>query len=466
MQYQPTPAERIPLITAAMRAFHNTGVTRPQAYRRQALTALRDSLRKHEEELLAAMHVDMRKPRFEAYMSDVGLVHAEIAHALRDLDEWMRVEHVPTPVSIQPASSAVHREPLGVVLIIAPWNYPALLLLSPLIGAIAAGNCAVVKPSHETPNTAVVLERILADAFVPGHVAVVNGPGGTIGPALIEHFRFDHIFFTGSSAVGAKIMAMAAHTLTPVTLEMGGKSPAVVDHKVNVRQAATRVAWSKYLNAGQTCIATDHALVHQSVLEEFVEELGRAIHRFYGDDPQRSPHFARLVNAKRFAVVKAYLAEGRVRIGGPSDEDDLYVAPTVLTDMALDSMCMREEIFGPVLPVLPWNEREEVLDAVRRVPFPLAAYVFSTDKGVQEYFTQRIHAGGMCINHGMLQFGNPQLPFGGVGTSGMGRYHGKRTFDLFSHHKGVVTASTIIDHGLQYPPYSKGKLRVLRWALG
>jgi aldehyde dehydrogenase (NAD+) len=323
----------------------------------------------------------------------------------------------------------------------------------------------VAKPSQETPHTAQVIERIIAAALAPEHVAVVHGPGSIMGPLLIERFRFDHIFFTGSPAVGAKIMAMAAPTLTPVTLELGGKSPAIVDRKVKVKQAAARIAWSKYFNAGQTCIATDHALVHQSLLEQFVDEMARAIRRFYGDDPKQSPHFARLVNDKRFAMVKGYLADGRVRVGGQSDEGERYLAPTVMTDVSMDSKSMREEIFGPVLPVLGWTEREEVLDIVGRNPFPLAAYVYSSDRDAQHYFTSRIQAGGLCINHGMLQFGNSALPFGGVGTSGMGRYHGRASFDLFSHHKSVVSAATFIDHGLQYPPYGKGKERVLRWAL-
>jgi aldehyde dehydrogenase (NAD+) len=465
MVSQSTSLERIDQITTALRNHFNSGATRPQEARRAALRALDSSLREHEEALIAALHADMRKPRFEAYMSDVGLVYAEIDHALRDLDEWMSVEHVSTPLSIQPATSAVHREPLGVVLIIAPWNYPALLLLSPLVGAIAAGNCAVVKPSEETPNTAVIIERIIAKAFSPRHVAVVRGPGSTMGPVLIERFRFDHIFFTGSPAVGRKIMAMAAPTLTPVTLELGGKSPAIVDQKVNVKQAAARIAWSKYFNAGQTCIATDHALVHQSLLEQFVDEMARAIRRFYGDDPKQSPHFARLVNDKRFDTVKGYLADGRVRVGGQSDAGERYIAPTVMTDVSVDSKSMRDEVFGPVLPVLGWTEREEVMDMIGRNPFPLAAYVYSSDSGAQDYFTTRIQAGGLCINHGMLQFGNSAMPFGGVGTSGMGRYHGRASFDLFSHHKSVVSAATFIDHGLQYPPYSTLKERVLRWML-
>lgn len=448
-----------------LRAFHASGATRPATFRRKALQALDRSLRAEENALLTAMHADMGKPVFEAYMSDVGLVYKELNHALEHLDAWMRPTAVPTPTALQPASSKVHKEPLGVVLIIAPWNYPALLLLSPLIGAIAAGNCAVVKPSNEAPRTAAVLERIVRNAFAEEHVTLVQGPGRSIGPALIERHRFDHIFFTGSAAVGAQVMAMAARHLTPVTLELGGKSPAIVDRRVDLRVAAGRVAWSKFFNAGQTCIATDHAFVHADVLEPFLQELQRSVQRFYGSDPRQSPHFARLVNTRRFNTVKGYLGEGHIHIGGEHDAGERYVAPTVMTEIPPDAALMREEIFGPVLPVIPWREREEVLAFVRRNPHPLAAYIHSKDRSAQQWFTERISFGGGCINHAMLQFGNPALPFGGVGTSGMGRYHGRHTFDLFSHHKGVVKAPTWIEHGLQLPPYTPLKERLLRWLL-
>ncbi len=247
----------------ALRTFFNSGATRPYAARRNALKALKHALHKHEEALLTAMHTDMRKARFEAYMADIGLVYGEIDHALRNLRDWMRPEHVPTPLTLWPASSSIHPQPLGVVLIIAPWNYPALLVLSPLVGAIAAGNCAVVKPSEETPQTAEVLEKIIAEAFPKEHVTMVQGPGATVIPPMMEAFRFDHAFFTGSPAVGRKILAMAAAQLVPATLELGGKSPAIVDRSADVNLAAKRIAWSKFLNAGQTCIATDYALVHR-----------------------------------------------------------------------------------------------------------------------------------------------------------------------------------------------------------
>lgn len=450
----------------ALRTYFTSGATRPYANRRSALLALRAAIREREEELLSAMHADMRKPRFEAYLSDIGLVYSEIDHALANLKEWMRPAHPPTPLSLQVSSSTVRPEPLGVVLIIAPWNYPALLVLSPLVGAIAAGNCAVVKPSNETPHTAAVLERLIGNTFAPEHVLVVKGPGRMVGPQLITPFRFDHIFFTGSPGVGRQIMALAAPHLTPVTLELGGKSPAIVDRRVDIDRAAQRIVWSKYFNSGQTCIATDHVLVHRAVMEPFVAAVAKHVERFYGKDPQQSPHFARLVNDRRFQVVRDYLVHGNAVVGGGHDASDRYIAPTVLMDVPLEAPPMREEIFGPVMPLIPWTEPEEVLVLVARNPFPLATYVFSNDPKAQKYFTERIAFGGGCINHCMLHFGHPDMPFGGVGTSGMGRYHGKASFELFSHYKGIVQASTLIEPGLQLPPYTRAKERLLRWVLG
>jgi len=452
-------------IPQRLRAHFDSGTTRSYAARRNALKRFYLSLRKHEEELLAAMHADMRKPRFEAYMSDVGLVYAAIDHALLHLRDWMRPQRVPSPLAIQVAESRVHPEPLGVVLIIAPWNYPALLLLSPLVGAIAAGNCALLKPSEDAPHTAAVVERIIAAAFDPAHVAVVQGHGSEVVPALMKGFRFDHVFFTGSPRVGRAIMSMAAEQLVPVTLELGGKSPAIVDRSADINKAAKRIAWSKYFNAGQTCIATDHALVHESVMDEFLDRYARFVKKAYGEDPQQSPDYARLLNNRRFDTVSAYLDQGERFIGGAADRTDRYIAPTLLTQVHLDSPVMREEIFGPVLPVIPWREPEEVLAIARRNPFPLAAYIFSSNRESQRFFRDRIAFGGGCINHCFLQFGPEDLPFGGVGFSGMGRYHGRNTFDLFSNRKGVVKASTLIDHGLQEPPYSKLKERILRLLL-
>lgn len=449
----------------ALRAYFDTGATLPYAARHAALKALKASILKHEEELLAAMHADMRKPRFEAYMSDIGLVLGTIDHALEHLKAWMKPRSVHTPLAIQVSESTLYHEPLGVVLIIAPWNYPALLLLAPLVGALAAGNCVVLKPSEDAPATSEVVDRLVRAALAPELVSVVHGSGAEVVPALMSAFRFDHVFFTGSPAVGSRIMALAAPTLTPVTLELGGKCPAIVDVKVDVRSAARRIAWSKYFNAGQTCIATDHALVHNSVMEPFLDALGACIRRFYGDDPQQSPDYARMIHDRRFNTVMGYLSEGSVHLGGQHDAADRYIAPTVLTNVASNSSVLQQEIFGPVLPVIPWHEREEVVVITKRNPNPLAAYIFSSDRRAQTYFRERIAFGGGCINHCMLQFGPHDLPFGGVGSSGMGRYHGRSTFDLFSNQKGVVHASTLIDPALQYPPYTPFKEKVLHRVL-
>lgn len=449
----------------ALRAHFECGAVRDLAVRRAALKKFRASILRHEEALLAAMHTDMRKPRFEAYLSDIGLVIGALDQALRELHTWAAPQAVPTPLALQLAQSAIHKEPLGVVLIIAPWNYPVLLLLSPLVGAIAAGNCVVLKPSEAVPATSAVVERIIRESFDAAHVHVVQGPGHEVVPSLMNGFRFDHVFFTGSVPVGSSILALAAPQRVSVTLELGGKSPAIVDRTGAVQMAAKRIAWSKYFNAGQTCIATDHVLVHTSLLAEFVEAVGRSIHHAFGDDPQRSAHYARLVNTKRFNTVRSYLPQGHVVFGGTCDEGDRYIAPTVLTEVDLDSPVMNEEIFGPVLPVIPWTEPEEVLAIIRRNPFPLASYIFSAQAKTQRWFLERIRSGGACINHCMLQFGNPALPFGGVGHSGMGRYHGRHSFDLFSHHRGVVQASTLVDHGLQEPPYTPWKERILRRVL-
>lgn len=450
----------------ALRHHVESGATRSYAARRDALKALATALKKHEQNVLEAMHRDMRKPAFEVQLSELGVVRSEIAYTLEHLREWMRVEEVGTPLTIQPASSSIHRQPLGVVLIIGPWNYPLQLVLAPLIGAIAAGNCAVVKPSNEAPHTAKVTERIIREAFAEEHVAVVQGPGNSVGPQLIERFRFDHIFFTGSPAVGAKIAAMAAPTLTPITLELGGKSPAIVDRNVNIAVAAKRIAWAKFFNAGQTCISPDHALVHAEVMEPFLKAFTHATQGFFGSDPKASPDFARIVNDKRFGVLKNYLDQGTVVFGGQHDAAERYIAPTLMTNVGLDSALMKEEIFGPILPVIPWKDLDEVLKIVRRNPFPLSTYVFTKDRDTERFFTERIAFGGGCVNHCMVHFANEELPFGGIGHSGMGRYHGRQSYELFSHRKSMVRSSTFLDPGVQYAPYSAFKRKVLKWATG
>lgn len=451
---------------ADLRAHFESGATLPVRARREALHRLKRALRAHEERLIHAMHADMRKPRMEAYLSDIGLVHSAINQALQRLDEWCRPRRVRTPLALQVASSVVMPRPAGVVLIIAPWNYPVLLVLSPLVAALAAGNCAVVKPSEDAPATAAALEEMLSTEFDPRLVRVVQGQGSSVVPGLMRDMRFDHVFFTGSAPVGRRILELAAARLVPVTLELGGKSPAIVDAAADVERAAQRIAWSKCFNAGQTCIATDYALVHDSVMGRFLDALRRRVLCFYGDDPQRIPHFARMIHERRFATVSGYLSQGEVFHGGATDSADRYIAPTVLTNVAMDATVMNEEIFGPILPVLPWRDREELNCILARNAQPLAAYLFTSDRGMQRWFKEELAFGGGCINHCLLHFGAEGLPFGGIGPSGMGRYHGQAGFDAFSRPKGLVHASTRIEPGLQYPPYSTFKERVLRWVLG
>ncbi len=466
MQAPPFDAPAALARARAHRTWHATGATLPYRARRDALRALRDAVRRHEQAILEAVHADMRRPAFEGRLSEVGLVHGAIAHTLRHLREWMRPQEVSTPLSVQPATSTVHRRPLGVVLIVAPWNYPVLLLLAPLVAAIAAGNCAVLKPSEKAPKSAAMLERIIADAGLHQWATVVLGEGADVVPALMDGFRFDHLFFTGSARVGALVAGMAAQRLVPVTLELGGKSPAIVDRTAKVDLAAKRIAWGKCFNAGQTCISPDHALVHADVMEPFIAAFARHITAFFGDDPQRSPHFARIIDDQRFAVLRAHLAHGTVRVGGGHDAADRYIAPTLLTDVPPDAPPMREEIFGPILPVVPWREKEEVVATVQRNPTPLAAYIFGRDERTIRYLHERIAFGGGCVDHTLAHFGNAELPFGGVGTSGMGRYHGRHGFDAFSHVQGLVRAATWCDPGVQYPPYTKGKYALLRKVLG
>lgn len=452
--------------THAHRTHFATGATLSYQARRDALRALAGSVKKNEQAILDAVHADMRKPAFEGYLSEIGLLKQELSHTLQHLREWMRPQEVPTPLALQVAESKVYRRPLGVVLIVAPWNYPVQLSLMPMIAAIAAGNCAVLKPSEDAPHSAAVVQRIIADAGLQQWATVVQGAGREVVPALINGFRFDHIFFTGSARVGALVAGMAAPQLVPVTLELGGKSPAIVDHTSSVRMAAKRIAWGKCFNAGQTCISPDHALVHADVFDAFIDAFRDHIKAFFGDDPQQSPHFARIINARRFAVLKDHLAHGTVRVGGRHDAADRYIAPTVLTDVPLDALPMREEIFGPILPVLPWREKEEVLAIVQRNPTPLACYTFSKHEATIRFFNERIAFGGGCVNNTLAHFGNPDLPLGGVGASGIGRYHGRYGFDTFSHAKSMVRTSTWIDPGMQYPPYTRGKYTILRKIVG
>jgi aldehyde dehydrogenase (NAD+) len=431
------------------RTFFDSGATKPITFRIEQLKKFRAAIEKYEDEIIAALHADMRKPRFEAFVSEIGIMYEEIDHTIKHLDDWMQPEKVSTPMVLHPSGSYIYKEPLGVVLIIGPWNYPFQLLMAPLVGAIAAGNCAVIKPSNETEHTALVTEKLVRETFDEDYISVVQGPGSKTGPLLIENNRFDHIFFTGSPGVGSMIAGMAAKHLTPVTLELGGKSPAIVDKDVNLEVAAKRLIWAKFFNAGQTCVCPDYLLVHADVKAQFVAELQKNINIFFGENPKISPHFARIVNDKRFAVLTKLLENAQIIAGGVTDAAERYIP------------LMQEEIFGPILPILTWKNREEVVQIVRQHRFPLACYIFTSDDQMADYFIERLEFGGGCVNNCMAHLANPDLPFGGVGFSGMGRYHGRHSFEAMSHTKSVLKTATWLDPSLRYPPYSDKKLK---WA--
>lgn len=409
-----------------------------------------------------ALFRDLRKSPEEAFSTEIGFVYAEITHTLKHLQSWMKPVSVSSPLVIQPSSSKIIRDPLGVTLIIAPWNYPFQLVMAPLVGAIAGGNCAVIKPSEFTANTSLVIEKLISENFDPKFISVVTGDGAEVIPKLMNDYRFDHVFFTGSIPVGRKIAMQAAEKLVPVTLELGGKSPCIVDKSANIKVAAQRITWGKFTNVGQTCVAPDYLLVHESRKNELLDGIQKSIKQYYGSDPLQSADYGSIINENRFSKLQGFLEQGNIVYGGRTDKERLYIEPTVMDGVSQNSPLMQEEIFGPILPVFTFKEHDEALEMVRLHPNPLSLYVFTSNKKVEDLYTEKVAFGGGCINNTLIHLANTELPFGGVGNSGMGVYHGKYSFETFTRAKGVVKTSTWIDPAVKYPPY-KGKLKMLRW---
>ncbi len=459
----PEPHSNVAIIpgrVAQLRASFASGRTRSLDWRREQLERLETLLREDGEEIVAALKADFGKPDFEAWAADVIAVAGEAKLARKHLARWTRPEKVATPLEQRPARSRIVREPLGVVLVIAPWNYPVQLLLSPLVGAIAAGNCAVLKPSEITRHTSAVLSRLVPRHLDPECFEIFEG-GVAETTALLEQ-RFDHVFYTGNGRVGRVVMEAAAKHLTPVTLELGGKSPCIVDESADLDVAARRIAWGKFLNAGQTCVAPDYLLVHEAVESELVTKLGEVIRGFYGDDPRQSPHYARVVDDRHHARLVGLLEGAEIAQGGERRADDRYLAPTIVRDVKPDSPLLADEIFGPILPVLRVRDVDEAIAFVEAREKPLALYVFTGSEDVEQKVVEGTSSGGVCVNATLFHLGNPNLPFGGVGESGMGAYHGRHSFETFSHRKSVMTRSTRFDPKLAYPPYSKLLTRLLR----
>jgi aldehyde dehydrogenase (NAD+) len=434
------------------RKYFQSQNTRSESFRRERLKALLQGLDHCEGQLYQALHEDLGKPEAEAYAGEVGPVSWEIKHALRHLHDWMSPESVSSSMLAWPARARRCPQPRGTALIIAPWNFPMALALRPLVGAIAAGCNAVIKPSELAPSTSSVLAQMIRHTYGDdGYVSVVPG-GADVSIQLLEK-AWDLIFFTGSSRVGSLVMGAAAKRLTPVVLELGGKSPVIVDKDVDLTIAARRIAWGKFANAGQTCVAPDYLLVHQSIASALVNELGAAIRGFYGEEPMRSRDYGRIVSPQHVERLVDLMAGGRVAYGGAVDRATRFVAPTLLTEVDLSHRLMQEEIFGPLLPIVEVESIEHAIRFVRERPDPLALYVFSMDSGTTQGVIDQTASGGVTVNDVMMHLLSAELPFGGVGASGMGAYHGKASFDTFTHYKSVVEKGFGLDVKLRYPPY-------------
>ncbi|HWR31927.1 MAG TPA: aldehyde dehydrogenase [Chitinophagaceae bacterium] len=447
-----------------LRQHFNSGITRPYSFRKEQLKKLKVSILKHEQNLYEALHADLKKSPEESWVTETGMVIAELNAAIRNLKSWMRPERAGTNLLNMPSRSRVMKEPLGVVLIIGPWNYPFQLLINPFIGAIAAGNCVVLKPSEFAPATDAVMKKIIEETFPPEYVLYVQGDGATEVPDMMNNFTFDHVFYTGSSTVGKIIYKMAAERLVPVTLELGGKSPCIVESDANIKVAARRIAMTKFSNAGQMCVAPDYVLVHESVKNEFIVTMKETIRKFFTDKPEESYNYGKIINERQFNRITGYLSNGKIVHGGRSDKSRLFIEPTILTDLPPDAPVMNDEIFGPVLPVIPFTTAEEAKAIISKHPNPLSLYVYTSSSKKEKEWLEAIPAGGCCVNNSAWHLTNHHLPFGGRGFSGTGCYHGKYSFETFSHKKAVMKTPAWFDPDIKYPPF-KGKLKLFKWVI-
>ena len=440
--------------------FFNSQQTKDISFRKNALKKLRNALIDKEKDLMEALWSDMHKSNFETYANELGQVLNEIDQHIRKIKYWCKPQRRRTPLELLPSRSRIYKEPYGNVLIVAPWNYPLLLMIDPLIGAISAGNCVVLKPSPYLENFGKYLDKLIGEIFPPEYITVVHG-NREINKLLLAQ-KWDYIFFTGSPELGKVVMKAAAENLTPVTLELGGKSPCIVDEDANLKLAARRIVWGKFINAGQTCIAPDYLLVHEKVKAELLELMKKELHRFYGDDPQKSKDFCRIVNQNAFNRLSELLSEGRIIVGGITNADEKYIAPTIIDKVEADFPIMQEEIFGPLLPVMTFSSLSKAIDFVDSCEKPLALYYFSNDLKKVKRVLQLTSSGGGCINDTVIHIANGRLPFGGVGNSGMGKYHGRLSFETFTNLRSIIYSSRWIDIPFKYPPYSKGKLKLVK----
>jgi len=446
-------------IINAQREFFNTHRTKNVEFRIAMLEKLKQGITKYEKDIIDALNKDLKKSEFESYETEIGIILEEIRLHIKNTKSWSKSQKVKTPLTLFPGKSFVVSEPYGLTLILAPWNYPFQLLMAPLIGAISAGNCVALKPSEISEHTAHIIGHIMSETYDPNYIYTFIG-GVDLNKQILQEC-YDYIFFTGGPVFGKIVMQSAARNLTPVTLELGGKSPCIVEDDANIDLSAKRITWGKYLNAGQTCIAPDYIMAQRSITKELLERIKKYIKIFYGEDPSKSPDYPRIITDNHFARLVNFLKDGTIYFGGENNEKERYIAPTILTGVHPKKFIMQEEIFGPILPIIEYDHLEEAIDFVNKRPRPLAQYFFSENKEKQKIILEKTSFGGGCINDTVVHFINPYMPFGGVGSSGMGGYHGKKSFDTFTHNKSILKSSTLFDNPLKYAPY-KGKLGLLK----
>lgn len=447
----PTSVFDATAIVQKQRTFFNTGKTKSIEFRIEQLKKLRQIIVDNEKAIIQALHDDLKKSELEAYATEVGIVLVEIDDLLKNVKSWSKPQRVKTPLFHQLATSWRYPEPYGVTYIISPWNYPFQLLIAPLAAAMVAGNTAILKPSELSEKTSLLIYKLISENFDESYIKVVLG-GVEESKAMLEQ-RFDYIFFTGGTEIGRYVYQAAARHLTPVTLELGGKSPCIVDEDIQLTHTSRRILWGKFTNAGQTCVAPDYLLVNKKVKAQLIDKMKEHLKEFYGDDPAQSPDYGRIISNRHFDRIARMISPEKVVVGGQMDRSDKYIAPTLLEGVSLEDSVMQEEIFGPVLPIIEYNTLDEAIAYIKQFEKPLALYIYSRDSSVQNKIMQEVPFGGGCINESVMHVGQGHLPFGGVGESGLGAYHGKASFETFTHYKSVLKKSTLSDMPIKYPPY-------------
>lgn len=452
--------EKILDVLKKQKEYFYEGETKDIDFRIRQLQKLKGAIQDNEKLIMEALYKDLHKPEFEAYATEIGYIYDSIGYFIKNLKKWAKVRRVKTPTVHFGSRSYIYAEPYGSVLIVGPFNYPFQLIVEPLIGAIAAGNCVVIKPSEYTTNVSKIVYKIIKENFHEKYIEVIEG--GKEETSVLINSPFDYIFFTGSVAVGKIVAEAAAKNLVPVTLELGGKSPTIVHKDANIESASERIIWGKFMNVGQTCVAPDYLLVHKEIKDQLVFKLVEKIKIFYGNNPKTSKDYGRIVNEKQLSRIKALIDEDKVILGGDYDTEELYMAPTIINNVTWEDKVMEEEIFGPVLPVLEYEDLNEIINKINSRPKPLALYLFTESREVEKKVVENISYGGGCINDTMTHLASPFLPFGGVGTAGVGSYHGQRSFETFSHMKSVLKKSTRFNLKFIFPPYTKKKVAMLR----